>query len=191
LIRDHDTNYSAAFDAVFNAEGVDILRTAAPAPQANVYAERWVRTLRRERLDRILIYNQRHLLSTLDEYVTHDNDHRPHQGRHQRPPNADTPGAGRRPHRRPRTPKEDPQRGNQRILARGVSETGLPSGTPSGELIRGALVRSVRRECADRMLIVGESHLTTVLTEYTRHYNGHRPHHSLGQQPPNPAPSRR
>jgi hypothetical protein len=52
-----------------------------------------VRTLRRERLDRILIYNQRHLLSTLDEYVTHDNDHRPHQGRHQRPPNAGTPPA--------------------------------------------------------------------------------------------------
>lgn len=45
-----------------------------------------------------------------------------------------------------------------------------------------------RRECTDRMLTLGERHLTKVLTEYTEHYNGHRPHRSLGQRPPNPPP---
>jgi hypothetical protein len=49
-------------------------------------------------------------------------------------------------------------------------------------------VGTVRRERAERMLIVGECHLVAVLREYVAHYNGHRPHRSLGQQPPNPAP---
>ena len=50
--------------------------------------KRWVRTARRECLDRILIYNPRHLPATLGGYVTHYNAHRPHQGHRQRPPNA-------------------------------------------------------------------------------------------------------
>ncbi|MEV4511768.1 integrase core domain-containing protein [Dactylosporangium sp. NPDC049525] len=49
-------------------------------------------------------------------------------------------------------------------------------------------VGTVRRECTDRILIAGERHLASVLTEYTAHYNNHRPHRSLGQQPPNPSP---
>src|SRR6266568_6688043 len=69
LIRDRDTKYTTAFDEVFTSEGIEILRSPPQAPRANAYAERWVRTVRRECLDRILIYNPRHLLATLGEYV--------------------------------------------------------------------------------------------------------------------------
>jgi putative transposase len=47
-------------------------------------------------------------------------------------------------------------------------------------------VGTVRRECTDRILVANERHLTTVLGEYTTHYNGHRPHRALAQRPPNP-----
>lgn len=73
------------FDAVFHAEGIEV----PLAPRANAFAERWVRTVRRECLDRILIYGTRHLLVVLGEYLAHYNGHRAHQGRGQRPPERD------------------------------------------------------------------------------------------------------
>jgi transposase InsO family protein len=88
LIRDRDTKYTAVFDQVFTTEGIEVLRSPPQAPRANAYAERWVRTVRRECLDRMLIYNPRHLLVIRGEYVAHYNEHRPHQGRHQCPPGA-------------------------------------------------------------------------------------------------------
>ena len=88
LIRDRDTKYTDVFDEVFTSEGIEVLRSPPQAPRANAYAERWVCTVRRECLDRMLIYQPRHLLAVLGEYVEHYNEHRPHQGRDQRPPNA-------------------------------------------------------------------------------------------------------
>lgn len=78
------------FDTVFRAEGIEVLLTPPQAPRANAYAERWVRTVHRECLDRILFYNTRHLLAVLRESLTHYNGRRAHQGRGQRPPDRDT-----------------------------------------------------------------------------------------------------
>jgi putative transposase len=81
--------HTAMFDAVFQADGVEVLLTPAQAPRANAFAKRWVPTARRECLDRILIYNTRHLLAVVREYLAHYNGYRPHQGRGQRPPERD------------------------------------------------------------------------------------------------------
>jgi putative transposase len=86
LLRDRDTKFTAAFDAVFTAEGIQVLRTPVRAPRANAYAERWVGTVRRELLDRMLILGCRQLRSVLAEYVDHYNGHRPHRALGQAPP---------------------------------------------------------------------------------------------------------
>jgi putative transposase len=86
LIRDRDAKFTAAFDAVFAAEGIRVLRTPVRAPRANAYAERWVGTVRRELLDRMLILGCRQLRWVLAEYVDHYNGHRPHRALGQAPP---------------------------------------------------------------------------------------------------------
>jgi putative transposase len=77
LIQDRDSKFTGVFDALFASEGIRILRTPVRAPRANAVAERWVRTARRELLDRTLIINRRRLTAVLTEYVAHFNNHRP------------------------------------------------------------------------------------------------------------------
>ena len=86
LIRDRGSNFTASFDAVFQATGATILRTAVQAPRMNAICERLVGTLRRELLDRVLILGAAHLRAVLAEYQERYNTARPHQGIDQRTP---------------------------------------------------------------------------------------------------------
>jgi hypothetical protein len=61
LVHDRDTKFTHAFDEIFGSEGIKVIRTPIQAPNANAHAERWVRTLRADCLDRILILGRRHL----------------------------------------------------------------------------------------------------------------------------------
>jgi len=80
VIHDGAGRYSPAFDAVFAAAGIEPITTPPRAPMANAYAERWVRTLRHELLDRTIIWNERQLRRLLTDYINHYNGHRPSHG---------------------------------------------------------------------------------------------------------------
>jgi len=80
LIRDRDTKFTAAFDEVFRSEGIRVIKTPIRSPRANAFAERWVRTVRTECLDWLLVLGHRHLERVLWEYVGHYNEQRPHRG---------------------------------------------------------------------------------------------------------------
>ena len=131
LIRDRGSNFTPSFDAVFQATGTRILRTAVQAPRMNATCERLVGTLRRELLDRVLILGEAHLRAVLAEYQVHYNTARPHQGIAQRVPDEE--------HDAPRAamtdldstadpPKTRPRRPDQRIHARRLTGPGRPAG---------------------------------------------------------------
>jgi transposase InsO family protein len=98
LIRDRDSRYSAAFDEVLRSGGIRVVRTPVRAPQANAIAERFVRTVRAECLDWLLIVNHRHLERVMRVFVDHYNVHRPHRALKLQPP---TLGQPRRQRHRP------------------------------------------------------------------------------------------
>jgi putative transposase len=79
LIRDRDSKYTGAFDEAFRSSGIRVVKTPVRAPQANAIAERFVRTVRGECLDWLLIVNRRHLERVLRVFVEHYNTHRPHR----------------------------------------------------------------------------------------------------------------
>jgi transposase InsO family protein len=86
LIRDRDQKFTESFDEVFRTEGIEIVRTPYRAPQANGVAERFVRTVRTECLDWLLILNQQHLENARTAFVRRYNTHRPHRGLNLEPP---------------------------------------------------------------------------------------------------------
>ena len=86
LIRDRDTKFTAGFDEVFCSEGIRVLLTPIRSPRANAFAERFIGTVRRECLDRLLIFHRHQLQSVLVEFLGHYNGHRPHRSLNQQPP---------------------------------------------------------------------------------------------------------
>jgi putative transposase len=86
LVHDRDSKFTAAFDAVFASAGIRITRTPVRAPNANAHVERWVGSVRRECLDRLLIVGRRQLEHVLRVYVRHYNHRRPHRALDLQPP---------------------------------------------------------------------------------------------------------
>jgi putative transposase len=91
LIHDRDSKFSGGFDEIFRSERVRVISTPVRAPNANAYAERWVRTVRADCLDQLLIVGRRHLERVLRVYVRHYNAHRPHRALGLAPPDRSTP----------------------------------------------------------------------------------------------------
>ena len=86
LIRDNDSKFTDAFDTVFEDEDINIIRTPFRAPNANAFSERWIRSVRQECLDKILVLSEGHLWRVLKEYQTYYNTRRPHQSLEQQSP---------------------------------------------------------------------------------------------------------
>lgn len=130
LIRDRDAKFTAAFDAVFASSGVTVMPTAPQAPRKNAIAERFVRTVRAECTERILIGGERHLRHVLDAYIGHYNACRSHQGEHMnlRAPDDDSNVVPFPVPSRPNPPSKRPRRPDQRIPASRVKPLVIPGG---------------------------------------------------------------
>ncbi|WP_043492277.1 MULTISPECIES: integrase core domain-containing protein [Streptomyces] len=103
LIRDRDSKFTAAFDAVLAGNGTAVIPTPPQSPRSNAFAERWIRTARAECTDRLLITGERHLRTALTRYAEHYNAGRAHRSLGLRAPDDDPhiiplPAAGVRRH---------------------------------------------------------------------------------------------
>jgi putative transposase len=92
LLRDRDAKFCRSFDDVLRSEGADVVVAPVQAPNANAHAERWVRTVRDECLDWLVVIGQRHLDRVLRVYADHYNRHRPHRALLLEPPDPSSPG---------------------------------------------------------------------------------------------------
>jgi transposase InsO family protein len=97
LVRDRGSQFTASFDEVFGTEGIRVLKTPVRTPVANAFAERWIGTLRRELLDRAVIWNRQQLERIVIDYIDHYNEHRPHRSLDQRSPSPNVPIPTRSP----------------------------------------------------------------------------------------------
>ncbi len=86
LVRDRGSQFIESFDEIFRTEGLKILETPVRTPVANAFAERWIGSIRRELLDRTIIWNQHQLERLVVDYIDHYNEHRPHRSLDQQPP---------------------------------------------------------------------------------------------------------
>ena len=86
LVRDRGSQFIDGFDEIFRTEGFKILKTPVRTPVANAFAERWIGSIRRELLDRTIIWNRRQLERLVSDYIAHYNEHRPHRALEQRAP---------------------------------------------------------------------------------------------------------
>jgi putative transposase len=88
LIHDRDSKYTRHADSLMEDVGTEVIRLPVRSPDLNAYAERWIRSLRQECLDWIIILNEAHLRWVLSEYVRYYNQRRPHQSLQHLPPEA-------------------------------------------------------------------------------------------------------
>ena len=145
VVHDGAGQYAGTFDTVFTGAGMASITTPPGAPKANAFAERWVRTVRHELLDRTLVWNERQLRALLVEYLEHYNDHRPHRSLDQRAPNDQdivATGSGRTIRRQPTcggTHQRVPRRGLTATTTGRTTQRGHPGSsrpptrsTPSG-----------------------------------------------------------
>jgi hypothetical protein len=121
LIRDRDAKFPRMCGEIFADEGVRTVKIPPRTPRANCYAGRWVRTVRSECTDRMLIYSERHLQMALATYAGHYSGHRPHQSRQQRPPDHDMSVV--MPPRSTRAVPEGARRRDQRVLQSRVNNS--------------------------------------------------------------------